>query len=311
MKIRIAVLNYNGKALLEECLPSIIESAKNSRFPCGVTVIDNRSADGSVDFLKEFFPEVDIFIASANKVYSSYNEFFRQSEDDLIAILNSDIKADPGFIDPLVVHFKKPDNIFFVSSRVYFFDKTTYQGDRSKPKIHFGIISSDTRYNGYERLIEQGGLTFSTGNGLFDRKKFLELDGFDDIYLPGRYEDVDFCYRGWKSGYRAVYEPRSILYHKGYGSFGKEYRDNQISGLVFRNSLIFMCKNITSRLMLVKMFLWLIPRLIFYIVTFRFFFIRSFFQFLHKFSDVLKRRRLVKPGFKLNDRQLIEIFKDD
>ncbi len=310
MRVNIAVLNYNGKELLRECLPSIIRAAKKSSFSPKVTVIDNRSTDGSVEFLKENFPEVNVFLASANRVYSSYNEFFQNSDDDLIAVLNSDIKADENFLDSLISHFEKSDDLLFASSRMYSFDKKTYQGDRSRPKIHFGVISADTRYKGYERLIKEEGYAFSTGNGIFDRKKFLKLNGFDSIYIPGRYEDVDLCYRGWKSGFRSVYEPKSILYHKGYGTFCKEYRDKQIQGLVFKNSLIFMCKNITDKFMLAKMFIWLVPKLIFFILTFRFFFICYFFQFLLKLPLVMKRRKAAQADFKITDIELLKIFKD-
>ena len=309
-KVNIAVLNYNGKELFRECLPSIIKAAQKSSFLPKVTVIDNRSTDSSVEFLKENFPEVNIFIASANKVYSSYNEFFQGSDDDLIVVLNSDIKADEDFLDPLVGHFKESDDLLFVSSRMYSFDKKTYQGDRSRSKVSFGVISADTRYEGYEKLISEEGYAFSAGNAIFDRKQFLKLGGFDSIYIPGRYEDVDLCYRGWKSGLKGMYEPKSLLYHKGYGSFSKEYKDNQIHGLVFKNSLVFMCKNITDKLMLMKMFIWLAPKLIFYILTFRFFFIRYFFQFLLKFPLVMKRRQAVQADFKITDKKLLQIFKD-
>jgi len=310
MRVNIAVLNYNGKELLKECLPSVIRAAEKSSFLPKVTVIDNRSTDGSVEFLKENFPEVNVFAASANRVYSSYNEFFRSSDDDLIVVLNSDIKADENFLDPLVSHFEESDDILFVSSRMYSFDRKTYQGDRSKPKLHFGVISADTRYKGYEKLIKEKGYAFSTGNGIFDRKKFLKLGGFDNMYIPGRYEDVDLCYRGWKSGFKGIYEPKSIFYHKGYGTFCKEYKDKQIHGLVFKNSLIFMCKNITDKFMLMKMFIWLIPKLIYFIFTLRFFFICYFFQFLLKLPLVMRRKKAVQADFKITDKELLKIFKD-
>jgi GT2 family glycosyltransferase len=225
-------------------------------------------------------------------------------------VLNSDIKADEDFLDPLVAHFEKSDDILFVSSRMYSFDKKTYQGDRSRPKVRFGVISADICYKGYEKFIKEEGYAFSAGNGIFDRKKFLKLGGFDSIYIPGRYEDVDLCYRGWKSGLKGIYEPKSILYHKGYGTFCKEYNDRQIHGLVFKNSLIFTCKNITDKFMLMKMFIWLIPRLIFFIFTLRFFFVRYFFQFLLKLPFVLKRRQAAQVGFKITDKELLQIFKD-
>ena len=305
-KINIAVLNYNGKELLRECLPSIVRASENSAYDAKVTVLENCSSDGRVDLLKKEFPGVNIYIAPQNKVYCSYNEFFKNSDDDIIIILNSDIRADKGFIDPLIEHFKKDPEVFFVSSKMYFFDKATYQGDRARPRERFGLVSADTKFRGHEELIEKQGYTFSTGNGAFNRKKFLELDGYDEIYLPGRYEDVDLCYRGWKSGLKGIYEPKSIIYHKGYASFKEEFTDAYIHMIVYRNSLLFTWKNITDISIMAKFYFWMLPRLFFFILTGRFYFLRGFWQALLKLPLVLKNKRKISRNFKLSDRQVLE-----
>jgi GT2 family glycosyltransferase len=306
MKVNIAVLNYNGKALLKECLPSVIAAAKKSIHEVTVTVLDNCSTDGSVEFLKQRFPEVKTSLARENKVYCSYNEFFKNIKDDIVLILNSDIKVDEGFLDPLVDNFEDK-NIFFVSSRMYYFDGITYQGDRSKALLRFGIISADTRFRGYEKSIMEKSVTFSTGNGAFDRKKFLELGGFDEIYLPGRYEDVDFCFRGWKRGFKAVYEPKSIIFHKGYASFKTAFSDKEIQKTVFRNSLLFMWKNITDKKILFAMHFWLLPRLAVFMLTFRFYFLKGFFDAASRLPDVLRIKKNIISGFKLSDREVLDI----
>ena len=306
MKVNIAILNYNGKALLEECLPSIIDAAKASNNSVVVTVLDNCSTDDSIIFLKQKFPGVKIYIAKENKVYCSYNEFFKNVDDDIIVILNSDIKADRNFLDPLIENFKDPD-VFFVSSRMYYFDGVTYQGDKSKASIRLGVVSADTRFKGYEALIMDKSFTFSTGNGAFDREKFLKLGGFDELYLPGRYEDVDFCFRGWKTGFKGVYEPASVIYHKGYASFKTAFSDKEIQKTVFRNSLLFMWKNITDKKILLKMHFWLLPRLIFFTLTFRFYFLIAFFDALSRLLAISRIKKNITVNFKRTDRQTLDI----
>jgi len=306
MKVNIAILNYNGKALLEECLPSIMDAAKTSRHNVTVTVLDNCSTDDSVGFVKQKFPEVRIYMAKENKVYCSYNEFFESVDDDVVVILNSDIKADKNFLDQLIENFKDP-NIFFVSSRMYFFDGKTYQGDKSKLIIRHGVISADTRFNGYENSIMEKGFTFSTGNGAFDRKKFLELGGFDELYLPGRYEDVDFCFRGWKAGFKGIYEPKSIIFHKGYASFKAVFSDKEIQRTVFRNSLLFMWKNITDKKLKVKLFFWLPIRLIFFIITGRFYFLNALWEAFKRIRKIKVRKAVLPGAGKLTDREVISI----
>jgi len=306
MKVNIAVLNYNGKALLEECLPSIMDAAKTSSYSVTVTVLDNCSTDDSVRFLKQKFPGVKIYIAKENKVYCSYNEFFANIDDDIVVILNSDIKVDKNFLDPLIENFKDPD-IFFVSSRMYYFDGKTYQGDKSKASVRLGIISADTRFKGYETLIMDKSFTFSTGNGAFDRKKFLKLGGFDELYLPGRYEDVDFCFRGWKAGFKGMYEPASVIYHKGYASFKAAFSDKEIQKTVFRNSLLFMWKNITDKRILFKMHFWLFPRLVLFALTFRFYFLKGFTDALSKLAEISRIKKNITANFKRTDRQVLKI----
>jgi len=307
MKVNIAILNYNGKALLEECLPSILDAAKVSSHSVVVTVLDNCSTDDSVGFLKQKFPGVKIYIARENKVYCSYNEFFKNADDDVVVIFNSDIKVDKNFLDPLIENFKDPD-VFFVSTRMYYFDGVTYQGDKSKALIRLGIISADTRFKGYETLIMDKSFTFSTGNGAFDRKKFLGLGGFDELYLPGRYEDVDFCFRGWKAGFKGVYEPASIIYHKGYGSFKAAFSNKEIQKTVFRNSLLFMWKNITDKRILFKMHFWLLPRLILFALTFRFYFLKGFLDALSRSAEISRIKKNITTDFKMTDRQILDII---
>ncbi len=71
--VNIIILNYNGKDLLAECLPSIIEASHVSRYSCKVTVIDNVSIDGSVEFVRAEFSDVDVFEAKEYLVLCSYN----------------------------------------------------------------------------------------------------------------------------------------------------------------------------------------------------------------------------------------------
>jgi len=307
MNVNIVILNYNGKQLLQECLPSILEASRHSVFEPKVTVLDNRSDDGSVDFLRKEFPSVIVYLAKANKVYCSYNEFFQSVTDDIILIFNSDIKVDKNFLEPLVEHFIKDPQVFFVSSRMYFFDGVTYQGDKAKATNRFGIISADTRFKGYRALIEQSDYTFSAGNGAFDRKKFLELGGFDELYLPGRYEDVDFCFRGWKAGYKGIYEPRSIIYHKVYAIFKSVFSDKEIQKTVFRNSLLFTWKNITDFKILFCFYFWLIPRLIFFVLTLRFHFIKGFWQALARIPLAKESKKNAEKHFRLSDREVLRL----
>ena len=93
-----------------------------------------------------------------------------------------------------------------------------------------------------------------------DRRRFLELGGYDPIYFPGRIEDLDLGFRGWMAGYRGYYVPESVAYHQGFGTFEPQLGKGRCDELASRNTLIFMWKN-TGGARLLAHFLWLPIRL--------------------------------------------------
>ncbi|MBN1405545.1 MAG: glycosyltransferase, partial [Candidatus Omnitrophica bacterium] len=128
MKVNIIILNYNGRDLLKKYLPSVIDAAKKSKHNCIVTVLDNKSTDDSVQLLKNEFPEINIYIAKENKVYCSFNKIAETINDDIIVLLNNDIKTEQDFIDPLIGHFLDNPDVFFVATH----------GDRAIAKTRWG-----------------------------------------------------------------------------------------------------------------------------------------------------------------------------
>lgn len=304
MNVHIVILNYNGKELLGECLPSILKAVTMSRHKCIVTVLDNQSTDGSVEFLRKEFKTLNVYIAKTNKLLCSYNEFAETIDDDLILLLNNDIKLDENFIDPMVDVFASGKDIFFVAARGYWIKTKKYGGDRAKAKINLGIVEPDVWCAGYERDILKPGYTLCGGIGMFDRSKFVKLGGYDDLYLPGRYEDVDLCYRGWRSGYKGVYQPKSVLYHYGGASFERDFLRTTIYETVFRNSILFMIKNIDDLFIWLQFLLFLPMRLVYYIFTGKLFLIKGFLSVFGRFGMAMKKREHVKALFKCSDREV-------
>ena len=234
---RLIVLHYDRRDLLERFLPSVVAAASRSGFPCKVTVLDNQSRDDSVAYVKKNFGDVEVYVARENRVLCSFNEYVAACEEDVVILLNNDMELDPGFVDPLIEPFLKDPDVFFVST----------SEDRSIASFKGGLLAAAIQYPGYETLNRSMGFTLSAGVAAFDRKKYLELGGYDDLYLPGRYEDVDLCYRGWKRGWKGIYQPASKKIHLGGASFEKTFTDHATQAMVFRNAILFMAKNIVRR----------------------------------------------------------------
>jgi N-acetylglucosaminyl-diphospho-decaprenol L-rhamnosyltransferase len=236
-------LNYNGRDLLSDCLPSIMTAAEQAKTHTAVTVLDNQSTDDSVAWIQKNFPKADIFKASANRVLCSYNEILPQIKEPVAVLLNNDIRVAPDFIDPLLEQFAKDPECFLVAPRVLSFDGTKTEAGRSKSGIKWGLFWCDARFKGYESELNVPSQTDSSGFGAFSRDKFVELGGYDDRFHPGIMEDVDLCHRAKKAGYHLYYEPRSVVYHMGQASFKKNFGVRGISVMAYRNNFLFMWKN--------------------------------------------------------------------
>jgi len=308
MKINIIVLNYNGKDLLAECLPSIVESTKNTRFPAIVTILDNCSTDNSIQFLKENFPEVRIFPAFENRVFCSFLQAAQELDEQIIILLNNDIKVEKGFIDPLAEVFMAHKDVFFVSPKCLKFDKKKFEAAKSRWWIEKGMFRSTCLYPGYEEHIDKQGYNLQTGFGAFSREKFLELNGYDSLFLPGIMEDADLCFRAWRKGYKGYYEPKSIVYHKGQVSFKKAFGEKKIMELAHRNTFLFMWKNLSSARIWISHFFWLPIRLVYALLSGNPEFISGFLKALPRLPQALSRRR-PPCDYVLSDKDLFIIAK--
>ncbi|MFA5337298.1 MAG: glycosyltransferase family 2 protein [Candidatus Omnitrophota bacterium] len=306
MKINIIILNYNGKELLEECLPGVLDAVKVSEYECVVSVLDNQSTDGSVIFLRQMFPSVKIYIAKVNKVYCSYNSILSEIGEELVVLLNNDMKVEKDFLTPLVEVFRGNENVFAVGPKCLDFSKTRYEGTMAKPFFRLGVLSAIPRYRGYEKYVDRQGLTVQIAFGLFDRRKLLLLGGFDELYLPGIMEDMDICYRAYKYGFRCYYQPKSVVYHKGQVSFKKVYTTRYRLAIAHRNSFLFMWKNITDPVILVTHILLIPIKLFFSLMRLKIETSLGLFLAIKKLKYALMRRKEAKKFFNKTDRQVLK-----
>ena len=247
MRAHLLVLNYQGRQLLDECLPSLARAVELAQTPCGLSVIDNHSTDGSVEYLRSRWPQFGLF-EQPNRGLCSFNAVLPRLDEPIVLLLNNDVKLGPTSIDPLVTVFRTQQDAFLSAPQCWTFDGKQYEGMRTRVRMRFGLVEASARMPGYERLIDQPGLTASAGPVLaVHRRRFLDLGGYDPLYLPGRLEDLDLCFRGYLAGWKAYYVPESRAYHKGAASFDPAYGKAGCDLLALRNTLLFIWKNLRGR----------------------------------------------------------------
>ena len=249
-RTHILILNYNGRALLEECLPSVVKAAEASPFPCLVSVVDNGSSDDSLDFLARRWPAIRVW-SEPNRGLASFNTVLARIDEPVVLLLNNDVKLDQDAVAPLVEIFESHPDVLFSAPLCWDFNGTLYEGMRTRVRTRFGLVQGMCRVPGHEEFLTKADLTAAAGPVLaVDRVKFLGLGGYDPVYFPGRIEDLDLGFRGWMAGFSGYYVPESVAFHRGFGSFGPAFGRSGCDRLAARNSMLFAWKNLTGRRLL-------------------------------------------------------------
>ena len=294
-RTRILVLNYDGRALLEECLPSLVAAARRSPVPCGLTVVDNESTDDSLAYLASAWPDVEV-IHESNRGLASFNAVLPRLDEPVVLLLNNDVKLEPDAVGPLLVPFEEHGDALFSAPLCWTFDGREYEGMRTRVRSRFGLVQGMSRVPGHLDVAATPDLTAAAGPILaVDRGRFLSLGGYDPLYFPGRIEDLDFGFRGWMAGWKGYYVPSSVAYHRGFGSFGPAFGADGCDRLAARNTLLFAWKNLGGP-RLAEHLAWLPIRLLRSILTGKIGFVRAFRDAAKHLDEVLEARKNALVG---------------
>ena len=152
------------------------------------------------------------------------NAGFRAAKNDIVVLLNSDMRVAPDFLAPLLEGFSDPE-VFAVSCQIFFSDPSQAPR-RDRPDARLVAGRRPARAPSHRRrrsTISIPASTAAAASCAFDRAKFLELGGFDRLLAPFYLEDTDLGYMAWKRGWKVLYQPRSVVYHEHRGTIGKKF----------------------------------------------------------------------------------------
>jgi GT2 family glycosyltransferase len=234
VKVVLSILNYNGRHHLKYLLPTALDAVRQYGPDARVMILDNRSTNSDPDWITKNYPEIEVLISPVNDFLFSYNWYVSQISEEIVIFLNNDLRLDPGFIAPLISHFTSPD-VFAVSAASWDWEGKVKTSGPSRLRFQNGF------YNwSYDTSRQELCHTLFTSGGFMavDRRKFIELGGFNRLYYPAYCEDLDLCFRAWRKGWRSIYDPSSIVWHREHASWtssGHEKTDI----LSLRSSLLF------------------------------------------------------------------------
>lgn len=301
-EITLIITNWNGSKLLRECLPTVLEAVRfDHHHFYEIMVIDDCSTDNSLEILAKEFPEIRVEKTPQNLGFQEANNYaVKLARSKIVMPMNNDIKLEPKALYYLAKHFDNKDT-FAVSGKIFAFDQTTFlYGNRGGyfQKGHFHL---------YEKPPEDGSQTLFACGGAFmvNRQKYLDLGGFDSMYHPLYYEEIDLSYRALKRGWKVHYEPQSIAYHKVQATITRQEKRRHISLISARNNYLFVWKNILDRSMTLK-FLFYIPlfllRDLFQLKS-RFWI--AFYMALKRLPRALKGRTIEQSDVLYSDREIL------
>lgn len=236
----IVVLNWNGIEHLRPLLPSLHAAVAAYGSPVPIVVVDNRSTQDDVAWVRSEHPSVEIVVADRNDYLFSLNPVVVGRTEDVVIILNNDMRVDAGFIAPLLAHFSDPA-VFGASARVLDWDGTKDTTGQRRM-----VVKHCWYYQWWDMTATAPVHTLDAGGGCaaVRRTQFAALGGFDPLFRPAYFEDIDLSYRAWMRGWRTVFEPRSIIYHRVGATLWDKARDAQHRANLARNQALFTMKNV-------------------------------------------------------------------
>ncbi|OGP55714.1 MAG: hypothetical protein A2Y65_03110 [Deltaproteobacteria bacterium RBG_13_52_11] len=262
-KVSVVIPTYNGKDLLEEHLPFLRAALEAYPGDSEIIIVDNGSNDESLLFLSRNYPEARIIKNKVNEGFGpAINRGVKEAKYDIVLLLNNDIRVERGFIDPLVRHFEDPSVFAVVSKSLVKLADRVVNESVTVPGFDGGLIFSHQPFVGGKTSdkIKNPCTNFhaSGGFGAFDRNKFLELGGFDDIFHPFYYEDVDLSYQAWKRGWLILYEPDSVVHHRSHATSLKVATQSYISRIEIRNRFLITWKTISDPVFVLSHLKWIL-----------------------------------------------------
>jgi GT2 family glycosyltransferase len=245
--VSIVILNWNGRRYLEKFLPSVLSSTySNFR----VIIADNASTDDSIPFLRSYYPLVEVIELPKNFGFSKgYNDALKMIKSDYYVLLNSDVEVPPAWIEPVIELMEQDKTIGACQPKLLLYDDRSlfeYSGASGGWLDHLGYPFARGRiFDVCEidkgQYDETAPVFWASGAAMFVRAELYHGLGGLDEYFFAHQEEIDFCWRLQRAGYKVYCCPRSVAYHVGGGTLPKG--NSRKVFLNFRNNLIMMAKN--------------------------------------------------------------------
>jgi GT2 family glycosyltransferase len=212
-EISVIIVNWNGKHFLEECLGAI---RRQTFRDFEAILVDNGSADGSVEFVRAQFPGVQLLALPQNLGFTGGNiAGYAQARGNIVILLNNDTEAHSHWLEEIHQASQRyPEAGSFASKMMYFDERSRVENcgfdlGTAGTTVDLGRDEPDGPAWTQPRKVFGG-----CGGAVAYRRGMLEDVGFLDPDFFMTYEDADLSFRAQLRGYECVYIPGAIVYHR-------------------------------------------------------------------------------------------------
>jgi GT2 family glycosyltransferase len=257
--VSVVVLNWNTKNLLEKFIPYIQQTEYEGM---EIVVADNASTDGSVNLLKDSFPQVRVIELAKNLGYAGgYNEALKQIHTPFAVLLNSDVEVHPNWLSPMMSMMKQDDSIGAIQPKILDIanrNRFEYAGACGGYMDKFGYAFCRGRlFNNCEedegQYDERRPIFWASGAALLVRMDAYWKAGGLDTDFFAHMEEIDLCWRMQNLGFSSWVCPESKVWHVGGGTLDAYHAKKTF--LNFRNNLVLLLKNLPARQLFPKLFI--------------------------------------------------------
>jgi hypothetical protein len=231
--VTAVVISYNGRDIVGPCLQTLLDQDYPN---LEVVVVDNGSADGTAEFVRNSFPSIKLIASAQNLGFAEGNNLvFRTTKSKYVVLLNQDAFARRNWVTELVRYAEADERVASVGSKMLFY--------RSPTLLNSTALEINEAGWGWDRQIGEKdenpsplpeSVFGACGGAVLYRKAALDkVGGFDRAFFM-YYEDLDLAWRFRIAGYTNIYAPLAVVRHDFYGDTGAT------PGRLFRRR--FMCE---------------------------------------------------------------------
>ena len=211
--VSVVIPNWNGAHHLATCLDSL---RRQTYSPLEVIVVDNGSTDESLDLLARKYPETRLLALGENRGFAgACNAGMKAAKGEFIVLLNNDTEADIRWLTEVVAAFRRHPDAGLVASKMRLYaQRSTFHTAGDFYRINGipgnrGVWQPDAgQYDREEEVFSANG-----GSAAYRRVMLDQIGPLDEDFFYSC-EDVDLAWRAQLAGWRCIYAPRALIYHK-------------------------------------------------------------------------------------------------